>query len=124
MAETAPEPPDLPFEALFRASPLAASVARQRDGRLLAVNDAWLALTGLRREDAIGRTTVELGHWLSTDDRERYLSRLPANDLVQYLRLRDGVTHRVRLHTTLMEVAGEPAMLVYLTEATREFEAG
>jgi PAS domain S-box-containing protein len=123
MAETAPEPPDLPFEALFRASPLAASVARQRDGRLLAVNDAWLALTGLRREDAIGRTTVELGHWLSTDDRERYLSRLPANDLVQYLRLRDGVTHRVRLHTTLMEVAGEPAMLVYLTEATREFEA-
>ena len=29
------------------ASPLAASVSRLRDGRLVAVNDAWLALTGL-----------------------------------------------------------------------------
>ncbi len=65
-----PTDPALPFEALFMASPIAASVSRLSDGRLVAVNDAWLALTGLRREDAIGRTTVEIGHWTSEEARE------------------------------------------------------
>ncbi len=115
--------PGLPFEALFMASPLAASVSRVRDGRLLAVNEAWLALTGLRRADAIGRTTVELGHWPSADERARYMDRLPDAEAVQYLRLCDGVMHRVRLHTTVLDMAPEPLALVYLTEAEREFEA-
>ncbi|WP_382328531.1 PAS domain-containing protein [Hydrogenophaga sp. UC242_50] len=113
----------LPFEALFLASPLAAIVSRLSDGRLLAVNDAWLALTGQRREDVIGRTTVELGHWPSADERARFVNQLPSPDTVQHLRLRDGVMHRVRLHTTVMDTLPEPLALVYITEATREFEA-
>jgi PAS domain S-box-containing protein len=126
--EVLPTPPGaaasgLPFETLFMASPLAASVSRVRDGRLLAVNEAWLTLTGLRREDAIGRTTVELGHWPSADERMRYVGRLPDAEAVQYLCLRDGVKHRVRLHTTVLDMAPEPLALVYMTEATREFEA-
>ncbi len=137
MAETVPEPPStvgraafapqpeagLPFEAIFLASPLAASVSRLSDGRLLAVNDAWLALTGQRREQAIGRTTVELGHWPSADERARFVNQLPSLDTVQHLRLRDGVMHRVRLHTTVVDTLPEPLALVYITEATREFEA-
>jgi len=115
--------PDLPFEALFMASPLAATVSRLSDGRLLAVNDAWLALTGLRREDVIGRTTVELGHWSSAEERARFVSEFPATETVQHLRLRDGQMHRVRLHFTVMEAAPEPLALTYMIEATREFEA-
>ncbi|MCQ4062134.1 PAS domain S-box protein, partial [Klebsiella pneumoniae] len=76
----------MPFEAIFLASPLAASVSRLSDGRLLAVNDAWLALTGQRREQAIGRTTVELGHWPSADERARFVNQLPSLDTVQHLR--------------------------------------
>ena len=56
----------LPFEAMFMASPVAASVTRLHDGRLLAVNQAWVDLTGVSRERAIGRTTLELVH---PDDR-------------------------------------------------------
>lgn len=115
--------PDLPFEAMFMASPLAASVSRLSDGRLLAVNDAWLALTGQRREDVIGRTTVELGHWSSAEERARFVSQSPSTETVQHLRLRDGQMHRVRLHFTVMELSPEPLALVYMIEATREFEA-
>ncbi|MDP3190314.1 PAS domain-containing protein [Rhodoferax sp.] len=118
-------PPDsaLPFEALFMASPMAASVSRLSDGRLLAVNDAWVALTGMAREDAIGRTTVELGHWSSVEERDRYVNELPSASPLHYLCLRDGVKHRVRLHTTVLQVSSEPLALVYLTEATREYQA-
>ncbi|OSZ76126.1 PAS domain-containing protein [Hydrogenophaga sp. IBVHS1] len=118
-----PPDPALPYEALFMASPMAASVSRLSDGRLLAVNDAWVALTGLNREDAIGRTTVELGHWPSVDERDRYVNGLPSASPLNYLCLRDGVRHRVRLHTTVLQVSPEPLALVYLTEATREYEA-
>jgi len=118
-----PIEPALPFEALFMASPIAASVSRLRDGRLVAVNDAWVALTGTRREDALGRTTVEIGHWPSADERDRYVNGLPTAEPVHSLRLRDGAKHRVRLHTTVLQALPEPLALVYLTEATREYEA-
>ncbi|MGE0097767.1 MAG: PAS domain-containing protein [Hydrogenophaga sp.] len=118
-----PIAPALPFDALFMASPIAASVSQLSDGRLVAVNDAWVALTGMRREDAIGRTTVEIGHWPSVDERDRYVNELPSAAPVHYLRLRDGVKHRVRLHTTVLDTLPEPLALVYLTEATREYEA-
>jgi len=114
---------NLPFEAFFQASPLAASVSRQRDGCLLAVNDAWLALTGLTRETAIGRTTIELGHWVDAEDRQSYLEDGRFSKQVQTLKLCDGVKHHVRLHTTLLDKLPEPLLLVYFIEATREVEA-
>jgi PAS domain S-box-containing protein len=105
------------------ASPVAATVSRLRDGRLMAVNDAWLKITGLRREDVIGRTTVEIGHWPSDEARARFVSHMPTPETVQRLRLRDGHMHVVRLHGTVLDVPPEPLALVYLTEASREFEA-
>ncbi|MDO8906463.1 PAS domain-containing protein [Hydrogenophaga sp.] len=114
---------NLPFEAFFQASPLAASVSRQRDGCLLAVNDAWLAFTGLTRETAIGRTTIELGHWADAAERHRYLEEGRFSHGVQTLTLCDGERHHVRLHTTLLDVQPEPLMLVYFIEATLELKA-
>ena len=105
------------------AAPLPASVSRWHDGCLLAVNDAWVAITGLSREDAIGRTTVELGHWRGTGDRERFLNDLPGPDDVQVLHLKGGRAHRVRMHATALEAKPEKLLLVYFTETTREQEA-
>lgn len=112
----------LPFEALFMASPLAASVSRLRDGRLVAVNDAWLALTGLTREAALGRTTVELGHWPDEAARQAYVNGMKG-DQHETLWLCEGVAHHVRLHSQVLRVLPEPLLLVYLTEATTEVAA-
>lgn len=114
---------NLPFEAMFLASPLAATVSRQRDGCLLAVNDAWLALTGLTREAALGRTTIELGHWADAEERQRYLDEGRLSDGVQTLKLCDGVLHHVRLRATLLDAKPEPLVLAYFIEATRELKA-
>lgn len=112
----------LPFEAIFLAAPLPASVSRWRDGRLLAVNDAWLKITGLSRETAIGRTTVELGHWRDTAERDRFLLDLPSPDEVQVLHFKGGQAHRVRMHATALEAVPDKLLLVYFTETTHEFE--
>jgi PAS domain S-box-containing protein len=114
---------NLPFEALFNESPLPASVSRWRDGRLLAVNEAWLQTTGLSRDAALGRTTVELGHWVDVAERDRFLRNPPGPDDVTVLRLKDGLAHRVRMHTRVVDASPDKLLLVYFTEATREFEA-
>lgn len=128
-ADIRPDPSDdlslgaaLPWEAIFTASPMPMSLSRVRDGCLLAVNDAWVAVMGLARQQALGRNTVELGHWPSEAERQRHLTGLHEGPYHQRLRLSEGQMHRVRLHSTRLEVAPEPLLLVVLSEITREHE--
>lgn len=108
---------------MFHASPLPTSLSRVRDGRMLAVNGAWLAAMGLTREQAVGRTTVELGHWPNEAARQQYLESLDQGPTYQMLCLTEGQTHRVRLQSTVLDAAPEPLLLVVLSEITREYEA-
>jgi len=90
---------------------------------MLAVNEAWLVAMGLTREQALGRTTVELGHWPSEAARHQYLESLHQGPSYQFLCLTEGQPHRVRLQSTLLDLAPEPLLLVILSEITREFVA-
>lgn len=121
-ASASAEASPLPFDAVFMAAPLPASVSRWSDGRLLAVNEAWLRLTGLSREEAIGRTTLELGHWLNVAARDRFLSDLSTANELQVLQLKGGMAHRVRMHATALDASPEKLVMVQITEATREHE--
>lgn len=49
------------FERLFRSNPTLMALSSLPDRRIVDVNDSWTATTGFSREEAIGRTTVELG---------------------------------------------------------------
>jgi len=60
------------FFKAFHATPDAIVISRASDGLLLEVNEVFLNQTGHTRDEAIDRTTVELGLWLDPADRERY----------------------------------------------------
>ena len=113
----------LPFEAIFDASPLPGSVARQSDGLMLAVNDAWVALMGLSRDQVIGRKTSEFEFWVHPEDRAKYLAELPSTHSHHLLRLRGGQAHRVRLHSTVMDIEGVPCLVVFMGDVKKEHEA-
>ena len=116
-------PGAISYEALFQAAPVAASLSRESDGRLLAVNEAWLTLTGLTREKVIGRTTVELGHWPSEADRRAYVRGVLDGTADQEVVLRLGRVQHVRILTTRLDAAPEPLLLVYLHDITAQREA-
>ena len=52
------------FSLVFRSSPQAIQITRQRDARILEVNDTWEAVFGYGREEAIGRTAADLGMFI------------------------------------------------------------
>lgn len=123
MTDPASPSPGLPFSTLFLQSPLAASVSRQSDGRLLAVNDAWVLLTGVSREQALQQTTVALGHWSSEADRQAYIRSLPEQREHDCESTVNGRSFRVRLHTSVLAHGDEPLLLVYLIDVNREQRA-
>ncbi|MBI1733434.1 MAG: PAS domain S-box protein [Gammaproteobacteria bacterium] len=53
------------FSTAFKAGPMAISISALKDGRFVDVNDAFLAMFGLQREEVVEKTSVELGMWFS-----------------------------------------------------------
>jgi two-component system cell cycle sensor histidine kinase/response regulator CckA len=51
------------FEKAFRANPAAMSMSTFPEGRVLDVNERFLAMTGYRRDEVLGRTLAELRFW-------------------------------------------------------------
>ena len=116
----------LPYEAIFLASPLPASVSRLSDGQLIAVNDAWLVLHGSDRDSVIGRSPVDLGFWPSKAQRQCFVDKLGTPSEAQHrhtLRLAGGIEHSVRIHSARIEAEPEPLLLAFIVEVAREVDA-
>jgi PAS domain S-box-containing protein len=70
------------YAAVFATTPDAVAIARQRDGVHLEVNEAWERLTGRPREQAVGRSALEMGLWENTADRVGAVMRLESDGAV------------------------------------------
>ena len=64
------------FEQLFHASPLALSLSAMSDRRIVEVNDAYLRMFGVRRQEIIGHTPYEAGVRIDACDRDQVFAAL------------------------------------------------
>jgi diguanylate cyclase (GGDEF)-like protein/PAS domain S-box-containing protein len=110
------------FVKIFQSSPLPIVISRREDGANLEVNDAWCQTFGYSREEAIGRTSRELGLWLSEEDRARFLEPLfrgaPVRDAEARLRRRSGEVIDVVLSADVFELDGEPRVATCVMDIT------
>ena len=106
----------VPFDLFFAAQPTAMAVSRESDGLLIAVNDAWCALTGIAAAQAIGRTSVALGIWADHSDRNRYLQHVDDASRLHLIRTPQGAERLVQLRTSKVHHLGEAYLLVNGTE--------
>jgi len=110
--------------SVFQVSPESLSVSRVADGRLVAVNDAWCRMTGVAREAALGRTTVELGLWRDPGQRARLLEALRHNDgaatLESVLQRADGTPANIQMLVQRIEFAGTPCLIFATRDVTLE----
>jgi PAS domain S-box-containing protein len=115
------------FAKAFRSSPIAVSVTRLSDGRIVEVNEAMLKLLHFRRDEVMGRTTLELSIWVDVADRAAFIGTVArkgsAHDVECRLRTRDGDIVTTQLSAELLEFGGEPCMLATLVDLTERKRA-
>jgi len=110
------------FAKAFNSSPLAITITSLKTGKLIEVNDTFVNLTGFSREEAVGRTTAELGLWYKPIDRDDELGVVKSEgsirDAEYRFRMKDETEIVGLLSAELLEIGGEPCALTVIQDIT------
>ena len=110
------------FSRAFRESPLAITIVKVSDGRYVEVNETFELLTGWKRDEVIGRTSLEIDLWVSPDQRTAFIRDLHekgnVRDLEVTFRRKDGQIRTSLGSAELIEVNGEPCSLSVIADIT------
>lgn len=116
------------FERIFRAAPVPMTITAETTGVLLEVNEAFCALFGYSREEALGRTTLELGLWVDSRDRHAITERLRGGtgrmrDVEVVRRTRSGELRDIVTNADYIELDGQSCILATLMDVTERRRA-
>ena len=115
------------FERIFEASPLPLAVTAAADGRFVAVNAAYIAMSGWSRDELLGRTTLELEMWPEPAQRLEWGDMLARHIRVANheigMRIRSGRVLTMLVHGELLELDGEPCILTVLLDISERKQA-
>src|SRR5210317_1680989 len=82
------------FSKAFRYTPDSITIFRLDDGTVIDVNEGFEKITGFSREEAIGRSTADLGIWSNSQDRRRFMDMIQRDgrvrDFESTIRTRSG----------------------------------
>ncbi len=67
------------FAKIFRHSPLLMSISDVESGCYFDVNEKFVEVSGFTREEAVGKSSIELG-WISRSERDRISAQLKKGD--------------------------------------------
>ena len=112
------------FKAVFENSPITVALTTLSTGTFTEVNQSFTDMFGFSREEAIGKTTLELGVWLLESDRKSYQQQLRAQGHIHNfeagMRRKGGEEITVLFSGVLLEIAGRPCVLSAVMETTEQ----
>ena len=116
------------FSKIFRSSPDWMAISALEDGRLIDVNDAFLRITGYSRNEVIGKTSAELGLWVDTEERRRFVELLREKREIRNheakFRLKSGEVRIFLRSAELIELDGETCVINITRDITDRKRAG
>lgn len=114
------------FAKAFHFSPLNMTISRLSDGAIIEVNRAQDRAQGLLPEEIKGKTSVEIGAWLTPKDREAFVEQLLCEGHIDgyetRMRHKDGSLVDTRIWAELLDIDGEPCILACTVSITAEKE--
>ncbi|MDR3580698.1 MAG: PAS domain S-box protein [Oryzomonas sp.] len=120
-AEEALQKSEEKFTKVFKVSPEAMVITSMVDGRYLDVNDAFLEITGLQRDEVIGHTSLELGFWLDASERQQFFEKLTNNGFLKNHEFRYRVKNEIRyfwVSSELLDIDGTRCSLCFIKDIT------
>jgi len=115
------------FGTAFHASPILMTIGRLRDEKFVEVNEAFMRLTGLDREEIIGRDSKELGLWVDLNERIKFYELLKRDRLLRNvesrIRSRDGTIHTMQISGEIIEINREAHLITFALDITQRKQA-
>lgn len=103
------------FQAVFEHSPITVALTSLPEGTFSEINEGFVEMFGYSREEALGKTTVELGVWLHESSRDSYLKQLREHGSVHNfeadMRRKGGEEFPVLFSGVKLEIGGKPFVL-------------
>jgi PAS domain S-box-containing protein len=103
------------FELIFNTGPDAAVITSLNDGMIMDINNGFTALTGLSREEAIGKSSIAVPVWKNPADRQKIVAELRAkgfseNFEAEFLR-KDGSRLFGLMSAKVISLRGSPHII-------------
>jgi PAS domain S-box-containing protein len=109
------------FSKAFKSSPIAIAITRLSNGNYIDVNDRWLELTKLAREQVIGRTSLELGVFENEEERSKLVAAIQKQGFLRSMpfsfRLQDRIIETL-VSAELIKLEGEPLLISSILDVT------
>ncbi len=110
------------FRRVFDGSSVIMALMSMPERRIVELNAAALEAFGLKREEAVGRTSRELNLWVDNGQRDRFVQQLLAEGTVSGLEVemqrKGGGTFTVLFSASLITIGGQPFSLNSLLDIT------
>ncbi|HNX96437.1 MAG TPA: PAS domain S-box protein [Candidatus Aminicenantes bacterium] len=110
------------FAKAFHSSPATMCISRNQDGLFFEVNEAFEALSGYSRAEAIGQTSLGLDLWVNPQDRTDVLDALRSEGIVRdrevQFRSRSGQPLVCRYSAETITLGGAPCVLSTVIDIT------
>ena len=113
---------DIYFKAFYH-NPDSISITTLAEGRYLAVNDAYLEVSGYKRHELIGKTVSELSIWVHPEDRERVICNILKNRISYHseekqFHLKTGEIRTFLFSTKVVDINDIPCLLFVSKDIT------
>jgi len=126
-AEEALRESEKKFSTAFHSSPDTITISRLQDGKFLEVNEGFEKMTGISREEIIGRTSLEMNFWEEPADRADLVARLELAKRVREVeyrfRRRSGEVFIGLYSGELIDIDGEACLLSVVSDITERKRA-
>lgn len=109
------------LDAIFRFIPEPLIISRLEDGRILDANQAFFDVSGLSREQTLGRTTPELSIWADATERQTYIEEIRRRKSlidhpIQFVL--HGEVHDFLISSVVIELDSVPCLLSIAHDVT------
>lgn len=115
------------FVTIFENSPVAISITRISDMKIIHVNSAFMKMYGFSREEILGHTAAELGIWADLNERQRFVDLLKTQkkvtDFEAVAKYRSGKEKNMLISGEVVEIDNEACFLVQIIDITERKQA-
>ena len=110
------------FRLTFHTSPDAINLNRITDGMYIDINEGFTELTGYRREDIVGKSSLDINIWKDQDDRKRLIDGLMksghVNDLEAQFVRKNGEICTGLMSARIIQIMDEAVILSLTKDIT------